>query len=69
MNAMSINPFSDDLPTKKPTVHQIGQEMADVSIHEIEERIGLLKQEIERLDTILLRKRAAKDAASGVFKI
>lgn len=66
---MSINPFSDDLPTKKRTVHQIGQEMADVSIHEIDERIGLLRQEIERLEAILLRKRAAKDAASGIFKI
>ena len=66
---MSINPFCDELPIKKPTLHQIGQEMADVSIHEIEERIGLLKQEIERLDAILTRKRAAKDAAAGVFKI
>jgi|GEM_PF-1876531 uncharacterized small protein (DUF1192 family) len=66
---MSINPFSDDLPTQKPSAHQIGQEMADVSIHEIEERIGLLRQEIERLGEILVRKQAAKDAAASAFKI
>jgi uncharacterized small protein (DUF1192 family) len=64
---MSINPFSDDLAIQKPSAHQIGQEMADISIHEIEERIGLLRQEIERLGEILVRKQAAKDAAASAF--
>jgi uncharacterized small protein (DUF1192 family) len=43
--------------------------MADISIHEIEERIGLLRQEIERLGEILVHKQAAKDAAASAFKI
>lgn len=66
---MSINPFSDDLPLKQPSSHQIGQEMADISIDEIEERIEILKQEIERLSAIRSRKQAAKNAAASAFKM
>jgi uncharacterized small protein (DUF1192 family) len=40
----------EDRPKKK-LVHEIGQELALLSIEELSERIALLESEIERLET------------------
>jgi uncharacterized small protein (DUF1192 family) len=57
----------DDLPKKKIT-HEMGQELALLSVTELTERITLLKDEIARLEAEMKRKQASKSAADMVFK-
>jgi uncharacterized small protein (DUF1192 family) len=57
----------DDLPKKKIT-HEMGQELSLLSVGELGERIGLLKEEIARLEAEMTRKRASKSAADIFFK-
>jgi uncharacterized small protein (DUF1192 family) len=57
----------DDLPRKK-TVHEIGQELALLSVEELTDRIGVLQEEIVRLEGARERKRASLAAADQFFK-
>jgi uncharacterized small protein (DUF1192 family) len=57
----------DDLPKKKIT-HDIGQELALLSVGELAERVTLLKDEIARLEAEMKRKSASKSAADMFFK-
>jgi uncharacterized small protein (DUF1192 family) len=57
----------DELPKKKIT-HDIGQELALLSVGELAERITLLKEEIARLEVEMKRKNASKSAADTFFK-
>lgn len=57
----------DDLPKKKVT-HEIGQELSLLSVSELAERIGVLKDEITRLEAEMTRKRASQQAADSIFK-
>ena len=57
----------DELPKKK-TTHEIGQELALLSVSELTERAGLLKNEIARLEAEIARKRASQTAANAFFK-
>ena len=57
----------DDLPKKKIT-HEMGQDLSLLSVDELGERIGLLKEEIARLEAEMMRKRASKSAADTFFK-
>ena len=57
----------DDLPKKKIT-HELGQELALLSVGELAERIALLKDEIARLDAEMNKKRASQTAANAFFK-
>ena len=57
----------DDLPKKKVT-HEMGQDLALLSVGELSERIGLLKEEIVRLEAEIARKRASQTAANTFFK-
>jgi uncharacterized small protein (DUF1192 family) len=57
----------DDLPKKK-IAHEIGQELTLLSVGELAERIGLLKDEIVRLEAEATRKQASQRAADSFFK-
>jgi uncharacterized small protein (DUF1192 family) len=57
----------DELPKKKIT-HELGQELALLSVGELAERVNLLKEEIVRLEAEIARKRASKTAADVFFK-
>src|SRR5215471_6643923 len=57
----------DDRPKKK-VVHEIGQDLALLSVEELDDRIGLLKEEIARLDNARAKKQASRAAADGFFK-
>jgi uncharacterized small protein (DUF1192 family) len=57
----------DDLPKKK-IVHELGQELALLSVGELTERITALKEEIARLEAEMGRKRSSKSAADSFFK-
>jgi len=57
----------DDRPKKK-IVHDLGQDLRLLSVSELAERIGLLKDEIARLEAEMGRKRASQAAADAFFK-
>jgi uncharacterized small protein (DUF1192 family) len=57
----------DDLPKKK-IAHEIGQDLALLSLGELAERIALLKEEIARLEAEMVRKRTSQTAADAFFK-
>ncbi len=57
----------DDRPKKKIT-HEIGQDLALLSIEELTERIAFLREEIARLEEALSKKQASRAAADQVFK-
>jgi uncharacterized small protein (DUF1192 family) len=49
-------------------VHQIGQDLSALAIAEIDERIVLLKDEIERLAEARARKLSSQAAADALFR-
>ena len=57
----------DDRPKKK-IVHEIGQELTLLSVGELAERVGLLKEEIARIEANMASKNASKSAADQFFK-
>jgi uncharacterized small protein (DUF1192 family) len=57
----------EDRPAKK-VAHEIGQELALLSVEELNDRIALLKTEISRLEGALASKRASRDVAGKFFK-
>jgi uncharacterized small protein (DUF1192 family) len=57
----------DDRPKKKIT-HDIGQDLALLSVGELEGRIQLLQQEIERLQAEITKKQASRGVADQFFK-
>jgi uncharacterized small protein (DUF1192 family) len=57
----------DDRPKKK-IAHEIGQDLALLSVEELAERIALLKAEIALLDEVMAKKRASRSAADQFFK-
>ena len=63
---MSI--FDDD-DQPKPTIHSLGEELATLSEVELDERIVLLRAEIERIEAALASKKASRQAASAHFKV
>ena len=57
----------DDRPKKK-IVHEIGQDLALLSIRELEERIALLNGEIGRLQAAITSKQGSRNVADQFFK-
>ena len=60
--------FDEELPKKKKAGHEIGEDLAKLSVDELGERIGLLTAEIERVKAALDEKRASAQAAESFFK-
>jgi uncharacterized small protein (DUF1192 family) len=52
----------------KKTVHEIGSDLSLLSVDELKARIGLLRDEIARLEANISQKQASKNAADNVFK-
>ena len=59
--------MEDDRPLRK-TSHEVGMPIDTMSIDELEERIGLLEREIERLRQAIEARRKTKNAADSVFR-
>jgi uncharacterized small protein (DUF1192 family) len=57
----------DDRPKKK-VAHEIGQDLALLSVEELEARIALMQTEIARLEADIARKRSTRAAADQFFK-
>jgi uncharacterized small protein (DUF1192 family) len=60
--------MDDDDRPKKKVAHEIGQDLALLSVEEIAERIALLQEEVGRLEEALAKKRASRSAADQFFK-
>ena len=60
--------MDDDDRPKKKVVHEIGQDLALLSIKELEERIALLSDEIARLQTAIASKQGSRNVADQFFK-
>ena len=60
--------IEDDERPKKKIAHEIGQDLALLSVDELAERVGILKDEIARLEANMATKRATKSAADLFFK-
>ena len=59
--------FEDDV--KKPRrSHEIGQDLAALSVAELQNRIALLKDEIARIEAELAAKGSTKAAAEALFR-
>ena len=64
---MAAKDDDDDRPKKKIT-HEIGQDLALLSVRELEDRIALLKEEIARLQASIGSKQASRGVADTLFK-
>ena len=60
--------MDDEDRPKKKIAHEIGQDLALLSVDEITERIALLREEIGRLEEALSKKQASRSAADQFFK-
>jgi len=60
--------FEDDDRPKKKISHEIGQELALLSVAELNERIALLREEIARLEADIGKKQSSRSAADMFFK-
>ena len=64
----SVMKDDDENLPKKKIVHEIGQELATLSVKELDERIALLKEEIARLKAAIARKQSSRNVADAFFK-
>ncbi|MGX5840376.1 DUF1192 domain-containing protein [Mesorhizobium sp. ArgA1] len=58
----------DDEPKKKSRPHEIGQDLSLLSVGDLTERIGILRDEITRLEAELQVKGSTKSAAEALFR-
>ena len=58
----------DDEPKKKSRPHEIGQDLSLLSVGDLTERIGILRDEITRLEAELQAKGSTKSAAEALFR-
>ncbi|WP_029029919.1 DUF1192 domain-containing protein [Salinarimonas rosea] len=65
---MSIDPFGEELPRPRPDTHVIGQDLAHLSIEELDERIAAMETEIGRLREAKAKKQVSRTAADAFFK-
>lgn len=63
---MPLDP-ADERPRPTP-LHEIGQDLSALSLHELDERAALLRREIERVEEARRRKEVSHQAASAVFR-
>jgi uncharacterized small protein (DUF1192 family) len=65
---MALDPFADE-PRQIKSGHEIGQDLAMLSIDELDERVEMLEQEIARLKEARAGKENSRAAASAFFKL
>jgi len=58
----------DEEPAKFSRKHEIGQDLALLSVDELRHRIAMLKDEIARIEAELSAKGATKAAAEALFR-
>ena len=66
---MAFDPLTEEQPRLKPSGHELGQDLSNLSLHELDERIDLLEREIARLKQARAAKEDSRAAASAFFKL
>ena len=59
---------SEEEGPRTKRAHIIGERLDDLSVHEFDERIALLRAEIARLESAKVQKQYAVDQAGSVFR-
>lgn len=59
---------TEDLEPRKKPQFQIGGDLSDLSIEELNDLASALAEEIKRIESAVHAKEASRDAASSVFK-
>lgn len=65
---MVFDPFMDDIPRSRSAEHEIGQELSNLSLFELEERVTILQREIVRIQQVIEQKKQTQAAADAFFK-
>jgi uncharacterized small protein (DUF1192 family) len=60
--------IDDEDRPKRKLAHEIGEDLTLLSVEELQARIGLLHEEIARLEGDIARKRATRSAADQFFR-
>ena len=58
----------DDETARPKRIHEIGQDLSLLSVDELNQRVGQLRDEIARLEAELQAKGATKQAAEALFR-
>lgn len=59
----------DDLPApKKKDIHEVGQDLSNLSISDLQDYSEILKEEIRRVEEDITRKQSSASAADSIFK-
>lgn len=58
----------EDEARKPKRTHEIGQDISTLSVAELQHRIGLLRDEIARLEAELAAKGSTRAAAEALFR-
>lgn len=59
--------FDEDKPVKRPS-HELGQDIATLSVGELRWRIEMLQAEIGRLEAEIAAKSSSRNVAENLFK-
>lgn len=59
--------FEEDLRPRRPAAHEIGCDLSSLSLHELRERIELLRAEIARIEAEISAKDTTRSAAENLF--
>lgn len=60
--------MEDDEP-KRASAHEVGMPLDLMSVEELEDRVGLLEREIQRLRSAIVQKRQSRATADAFFKL
>jgi uncharacterized small protein (DUF1192 family) len=60
--------FLDDDRPKKPATAQPGENLADLSVEELKERVAIYRAEMERLEAEIERKEKHLKSAESFFR-
>ena len=58
----------DDARPKKKPAHELGADLTVLSVNELEDYLSVLAAERQRVETMLVAKKASQDRAHSVFK-
>jgi uncharacterized small protein (DUF1192 family) len=59
--------FDEDKPVKRPN-HELGQDIATLSVGELRSRIEMLRSEIARLEAEITAKSSSRNVAENLFR-
>jgi uncharacterized small protein (DUF1192 family) len=59
----------DDAKPKKKPVYELGGDLSEMSVKELDDYLALLATERQRVEAMLVKKKATQQAAHSAFKI